>query len=95
MKLPIMSAQVRSRPQVFMVSKIRCGLSSPSLSWKATMRSLRKPAQSAETSGPSCLMRFSKNAKASMMRAEGSAGRGRSWISASRVSASPALSTRR
>ena len=95
MKLPTMSAQVRSRPQVFMVSKIRCGLSSPSLSWKATMRSLRKPAQSAETSGPSCLMRVSKNVRASVMRDEGSAGRGRSWINASSVSASPGLSIRR
>ena len=42
-----------------------------------------------------CLMRFSKNARASVMRAEGSAGRGRSWTSASSVSASPALSIRR
>ena len=40
-------------------------VSSPSLRSKATMRSLQSPAHSAETSGPSCLTRFSKNAYAS------------------------------
>ena len=44
------------------------GVVSPSLRSKATIRSLQSPAHSAETSGPSCLTRFSKNAYASRSR---------------------------
>ena len=89
MKLPIRSAQPSARPQAFIVSKMRCGLSSPSLSAMSTMRSLQSPAHSAETSGPSAATSFRNRSNTSRISRDGAGGKGLRWTSASRVSASP------